>query len=295
MDLQQLEKIERGRGFLAALDQSGGSTPKALAEYGIGESQYSGEGEMFDRVHEMRTRVFTSPAFRGDRILGTILFEQTMDRQVDGQDTGAYLWGVKGVVPFLKVDKGLAQESDGVQLMKPVPAPDELLDRAAGKGMFGTKARSFIARANKDGIGAVVDQQFELAGRVLAKGLVPILEPEVDIHSPDKPKAEALLLEALLDRLETVDPPHLVMLKVSLPSADNFYGELVDHPRVLRLLALSGGYSRADACAILARNTGMIASFSRALAEGLSAQQSDDEFNRTLDASIQAIYEASRG
>ncbi len=293
MEPQQFDKVQRGRGFLAALDQSGGSTPKALAQYGIDESQYSTEAEMFDRVHEMRSRIFTSPAFRGDRLLGAILFEQTMDRQVDGRETGAYLWGVKGIVPFIKIDKGLAEESDGVQVMKPLPALEELLDRSVSKGMFGTKARSFIKLANKDGIRAVVDQQFQLARRVLAKGLVPILEPEIDIHSPDKPMAEALLLEALLDGLETVEPPHRVMLKVSLPSADNAYAELVDHPRVLRLVALSGGYSRAEACAILARNRGVIASFARALTEGLTAQQTDDSFNRTLDSSIEAIYQAS--
>jgi len=259
MNQEQFDKVRRGQGFIAALDQSGGSTPKALKLYGIDETQYSNEDEMFDLVHEMRTRIMTSPAFGGDRVLGAILFEQTMDRQVEGKDTGDYLWGVKGVVPFIKIDKGLADEADGVQVMKPMPGLDELLDRSAQKGMFGTKERSFIKRADKGGIGAVVDQQFEVARRVLDKGLVPIVEPEVDIKSPSKAEAEALL----------------------------------GHPNVLKVVALSGGYTRAEACAELARNTGVVASFSRALTEGLTAQQSDDEFDRVLDQSIQAIYEAS--
>jgi len=293
MNQEQFDKVRRGQGFIAALDQSGGSTPKALKLYGIDETQYSNEDEMFDLVHEMRTRIMTSPAFGGDRVLGAILFEQTMDRQVEGKDTGDYLWGVKGVVPFIKIDKGLADEADGVQVMKPMPGLDELLDRSAQKGMFGTKERSFIKRADKGGIGAVVDQQFEVARRVLDKGLVPIVEPEVDIKSPSKAEAEALLRDAILSGLESLAGDQRVMLKLSLPSEDNFYTDLVGHPNVLKVVALSGGYTRAEACAELARNTGVVASFSRALTEGLTAQQSDDEFDRVLDQSIQAIYEAS--
>jgi fructose-bisphosphate aldolase, class I len=293
MNQEQFDKVQRGDGFFAALDQSGGSTPKALMSYGIDSSRYANDAEMFDLVHEMRTRIVTSPAFGGDRIVGAILFEQTMDRQVEGRPTGDYLWGVRGVVPFIKIDKGLADEANGAQVMKPIPALDDLLERSAGMGMFGTKARSFIKLAARDGIHAVVDQQFDVGRRVLAAGLVPILEPEVDIHSPDKPKAEALLKEALLAGLETLNGQQRVMLKLSLPTDDNFYADLVDHPRVLRVLALSGGYTRDEACAILARNGGVIASFSRALVEGLTAQQSDDEFNRALDASIEEIYRAS--
>jgi fructose-bisphosphate aldolase, class I len=289
----QFDKVRQGRGFIAALDQSGGSTPKALRLYGIDESQYTTEAEMFDRIHEMRARIITSPAFGGDRVLGAILFEQTMDRQIEGRDSGDYLWGVKGVVPFIKIDKGLAEESDGVQIMKPIPGLDDLLDRSVQKGMFGTKERSFIRLASRDGIGAIVDQQFEVARRVLGKALVPILEPEIDIRSPEKPKAEAFLKEALLAGLGTLAGEQRVMLKLSLPSEDNFYAELVNHPRVLKVVALSGGYTRDEACALLARNHGVIASFSRALTEGLTAQQSDDEFNRELDSSIHAIYEAS--
>jgi len=235
----------------------------------------------------------TSPAFDGDRVLGAILFEQTMDRQVEGKDTGDYLWGVKGVVPFIKIDKGLAEESDGAQVMKPMPGLDELLDRSVQKGMFGTKERSFVKLADKGGIRAVVDQQFEVARQVLGKGLVPIIEPEVDIKSPGKAQAEVLLKDAILGGLGTLGGDQHVMLKLSLPSEDNFYADLVGHPNVLKVVALSGGYSRAEACARLARNTGVIASFSRALTEGLTAQQSDDEFDRVLDGSIQAIYEAS--
>ena len=293
MNQEQFDKVRRGQGFIAALDQSGGSTPKALKLYGIDEAQYSNDAEMFDLVHEMRTRIMTSPAFDGDRVLGAILFEQTMDRQVEGKDTGDYLWGVKGVVPFIKIDKGLAEESDGAQVMKPMPGLDELLDRSVQKGMFGTKERSFIKRADKGGIGAVVDQQFEVARQVLGKGLVPIIEPEVDIKSPGKAQAEVLLKDAILGGLGTLGGDQHVMLKLSLPSEDNFYADLVGHPNVLKVVALSGGYSRAEACARLARNTGVIASFSRALTEGLTAQQSDDEFDRVLDGSIQAIYEAS--
>ena len=293
MNQEQFDKVRRGQGFIAALDQSGGSTPKALKLYGIDETQYSNEDEMFDLVHEMRTRIMTSPAFDGDRVLGAILFEQTMDRQVEGKDTGDYLWGVKGVVPFIKIDKGLAEESDGAQVMKPMPGLDELLDRSVQKGMFGTKERSFVKLADKGGIRAVVDQQFEVARQVLGKGLVPIIEPEVDIKSPGKAQAEVLLKDAILGGLGTLGGDQHVMLKLSLPSEDNFYADLVGHPNVLKVVALSGGYSRAEACARLARNTGVIASFSRALTEGLTAQQSDDEFDRVLDGSIQAIYEAS--
>ena len=293
MNQEQFDKVRRGQGFIAALDQSGGSTPKALKLYGIDEAQYSNDAEMFDLVHEMRTRIMTSPAFDGDRVLGAILFEQTMDRQVEGKDTGDYLWGVKGVVPFIKIDKGLAEESDGAQVMKPMPGLDELLDRSVQKGMFGTKERSFIKLADKGGIRAVVDQQFEVARQVLGKGLVPIIEPEVDIKSPGKAQAEVLLKDAILGGLGTLGGDQHVMLKLSLPSEDNFYADLVGHPNVLKVVALSGGYSRAEACARLARNTGVIASFSRALTEGLTAQQSDDEFDHVLDESIQAIYEAS--
>jgi len=293
MNQEQFDKVRRGQGFIAALDQSGGSTPKALKLYGIDEAQYSNDAEMFDLVHEMRVRIMTSPAFDGDRVLGAILFEQTMDRQVEGKDTGDYLWGVKGVVPFIKIDKGLAEESDGAQVMKPMPGLDELLDRSVQKGMFGTKERSFVKLADKGGIRAVVDQQFEVARQVLGKGLVPIIEPEVDIKSPGKAQAEVLLKDAILGGLGTLGGDQHVMLKLSLPSEDNFYADLVGHPNVLKVVALSGGYSRAEACARLARNTGVIASFSRALTEGLTAQQSDDEFDRVLDGSIQAIYEAS--
>jgi fructose-bisphosphate aldolase class I len=293
MNQEQFDKVRRGRGFIAALDQSGGSTPKALKLYGIDEAQYSNEAEMFDLVHEMRTRIMTSPAFGGDRVLGAILFEQTMHRQVEGKDTGDYLWGVKGVVPFIKIDKGLTEESDGVQVMKPMPGLDDLLDSSVQKGMFGTKERSFIKRADKGGIGAVVDQQFAVARQVLGKGLVPVIEPEVDIKSPSKAEAEALLKDAILSALDALAGDQHVMLKLSVPSEDNFYANLVDHPNVLKVVALSGGYTRAEACAKLARNQGVIASFSRALTEGLTAQQSDDEFDHVLDESIQAIYEAS--
>jgi fructose-bisphosphate aldolase, class I len=293
MNQQQLEKAREGKGFIAALDQSGGSTPKALKLYGVGEDEYAGEEEMFDRIHEMRTRIITSPSFTGDRILGAILFEQTMDRQIEGQDTGDYLWSVKGVVPFLKVDKGLADEVDSAQVMKPMPDLAELLDRAVAKGMFGTKMRSVIKDANAAGVDAVVDQQFEVGGQILGAGLVPIIEPEVDIHSPHKAEAEALLKAAILDRLGQVADDQQVMLKLTIPDEDGFYADLIAHPKVLRVVALSGGYSREDANERLARNPGLIASFSRALTEGLSAQQSDEEFDATLDTSIKAIYEAS--
>lgn len=293
MNQEQLEKVKAGGGFIAALDQSGGSTPKALKLYGVEESEYSGDAEMFDRIHEMRSRIITSPSFTGERVLGAILFEQTMDRQVEGLDTGEFLWSQKGVVPFLKVDQGLADEADGVQLMKPMSGLDTLLDRGVAKGMFGTKMRSVIKEANEAGVAAIVDQQFEVGNQILAKGLVPILEPEVDINSPSKAEAEAQLLANVLRRLEGHPADQPVMFKVTLPVEDGFYGELVDHPKVLRVVALSGGYSRDEANEKLSRNHGVIASFSRALTEGLSAQQSAEDFDRTLDETIEGIYKAS--
>jgi fructose-bisphosphate aldolase class I len=293
MDQQQLEKVRDAKGFIAALDQSGGSTPKALKLYGVGDDAYGNEAEMFDRIHEMRSRIMISPSFTGDRILGAILFEMTMDREVEGRPTPDYLWAVKGVVPFLKVDKGLADEVDGAQVMKPMPGLDELLARAVAKGVFGTKMRSVIKLANRAGVDAVVDQQFEVARQILAAGLVPIIEPEVDIHSPEKAEAEALLKAALERQLATLGADQLVMFKLTLPEVDGFYDELVAHPNVLRVVALSGGYSREDANDRLARNKGVTASFSRALTEGLNAQQSDAEFDALLDSSIKSIYEAS--
>ena len=290
---EQFEKMRSDRGFIAALDQSGGSTPKALGLYGINEDSYSGDEQMFDLVHEMRSRLVTSPAFTGDRVLGAILFEMTMDREIEDLGAAAYLWDVKRVVPFLKVDKGLADEVNGAQVMKPMPDLDALLSRAKDKGVFGTKMRSVIKLANKAGIQAVVDQQIEVGRQILAAGLVPIIEPEVDIHSPEKAGAETLLKEALLDRLASLIDDEVVMLKLTLPEEDDFYADLVSHPRVLRVVALSGGYSRDDANALLARNHGVVASFSRALTEGLTAQQSDTEFNAALDASIESIYRAS--
>jgi fructose-bisphosphate aldolase class I len=293
MNKDQFEKVAAGQGFIAALDQSGGSTPKALKLYGIEESAYSNEAEMFDLIHEMRSRIITSPSFNGDRVLGAILFEQTMDRQIEGKDTGDYLWGVKQVVPFLKIDKGLADEANGAQVMKPMPDLDALLERAAKKGMFGTKERSVIKLADAEGVKAVVDQQFQVGLQVLRHGLVPIIEPEVDIKSPQKAEAEGLLKAGILRHLEHLKGDQHVMLKLTLPEEDNFYSDVVDHPNVLKVVALSGGYSRAEANARLARNKGVIASFSRALTEGLSAQQSDKDFDATLDATIQSIYEAS--
>ena len=293
MNREQFEKMKSDRGFIAALDQSGGSTPKALGLYGIDEGSYSGDEQMFDLVHQMRSRIVTSPAFTGDRVVGAILFEMTMGREIEGQGTAAYLWDVKKVVPFLKVDKGLADEVDGAQVMKPMPDLDALLARAKDKGVFGTKMRSVIKLANKAGIQSVADQQFEIGRQILAAGLVPIIEPEVDIHSPEKAAAETLLKEALLDRLASLIDDEVVMLKLTLPEEDDFYADLVSHPRVLRVVALSGGYSRDDANARLARNHGVVASFSRALTEGLTAQQSDAEFNAALDASIESIYRAS--
>jgi fructose-bisphosphate aldolase class I len=293
MNDEQLEKVRHGKGFIAALDQSGGSTPKALQLYGVGPDAYSNDEEMFERMHEMRTRIMTSPSFTGDRVLGAILFEDTMDRQVEGKDTPGYLWGVKRVVPFLKVDQGLADEADGVQLMKQISGLDALLERAVAKGIFGTKMRSVIKLADPAGVDAVVEQQFEVGRQILGHGLVPIIEPEVDIHSPQKADAEELLKTAISARLDTLDDGQGVMLKLTLPEQDDFYAEFVADPRVVRVVALSGGYSRDEANERLARNHGVIASFSRALTEGLSAQQTDEEFDATLDAAIKAIYEAS--
>lgn len=293
MNAEQFEKIKKGRGFIAALDQSGGSTPKALKLYGVEESAYSNDEEMFDRIHEMRTRIITSRSFNGDRVVGAILFENTMDRQIEGRDTADYLWNVKQVVPFLKIDKGLEDEANGVQLMKPMPGLDDLLKRAAAKGIFGTKERSVIKSADAAGVEAIVEQQFEVGRQVLSHGLVPILEPEVDIHAADKAEAEALLKAAILSRLDSLGDDQYVMFKVTLPEQDNLYQEVIDHPSVLKVVALSGGYSRQEANDRLSRNNGVIASFSRALTEGLSAQQSDDDFDATLDATIGSIYEAS--
>jgi len=292
-DQQQLQKMKSSPGFIAALDQSGGSTPHALRDYGIKEDAWSNEDEMFALVHQMRTRLITSPSFTGERIVGAILFENTMDREIQGQPTADYLWNVKNVVPFLKVDKGLATEQDGVQLMKAIPQLAGLLDKATSKRIFGTKMRSFIKQANPAGIKQIVNQQIELAAQIIAVGLVPIVEPEVDIHCPEKAKAEALLKSAILKELDQLPAGQLVMLKLTLPEQDDFYADCVRHPSVLRVVALSGGYSREEANARLRRNHGIIASFSRALVEGLSAQQSAAEFNAELDRSIQSIYEAS--
>jgi fructose-bisphosphate aldolase class I len=290
---QQLEKIRNAPGFIAALDQSGGSTPKALGHYGISADAWSNDEEMFDIVHQMRTRIITSPAFNGDRILGAILFENTMDREIEGQPTAAYLWNVKNVVPFLKVDKGLAEENYGVQLMKPMPELDALLEKATAAGIFGTKMRSVIKHANAAGIAANVDQQFEIGRRIFAAGLVPIIEPEVDINCPDKAAAEDILHDELIAHLNALNDDETVMLKLTLPEKDNLYADCIAHPNVARVVALSGGYSRDEANERLSRQHGMVASFSRALAEGLSAEQSDDEFNATLDASIASIAAAS--
>ena len=289
----QLEKIGTGRGFFAALDQSGGSTPKALAEYGIERDRYRSDAEMFDLVHAMRTRVLTSPAFDGSRILAAILFEQTMERDVNGVPTARYLWDEKNVVPILKVDKGLAPEQDGVQLMKPIDTLDELLERANRHQIFGTKMRSVIHDADEAGIAAIVDQQFEYADRIRAVGLVPIIEPEVSIVSPHKEQAEMLLRDAIAKHVEALPEGALVMLKITIPTRPGLYGELAADPRVLRIVALSGGYSRDEACALLARDPTLIASFSRALLEGLTESQTDEEFNGQLESSIEQIYQAS--
>jgi len=290
---EQLEKTRTAPGFLAALDQSGGSTPKALRAYGVEDSEWSGDDEMFDRVHQMRTRIITSPAFDGDRILGAILFEDTMDREIEGRPTADYLWQEKRIVPFLKVDKGLAAAEDGVQLMKPIPDLNPLLERARGKNVFGTKMRSVVKQADRAGIDAIVKQQFDIGRQILATGLVPILEPEVDIRSPTKAEAEALLKAAILEQLDTLGPDDQIMLKLTLPEQDDLYADVIAHPNVLKVVALSGGYSREEANERLARNKGLVASFSRALVEGLTAAQSDREFNEALDASIESIYRAS--
>ncbi len=292
---QQTEKFRAHTGaFIAALDQSGGSTPKALKLYGVSENAWSNEDEMYALVHEMRTRIITSPAFNGDRILAAILFENTMDRDILGKPTADYLWENKNVVPILKVDKGLEAEANGVQLMKPMPGLDALLAKAKSKNIYGTKMRSVIKQANSDGINAIVRQQFDIGRQIVAAGLVPIIEPEVDIHCPQKAEAEAMLKAAILAELNQLGPDQLVMLKLTLPEEDNLYADCIKHPNVLKVVALSGGYSREEANERLARQNGMVASFSRALAEGLSAQQSDDDFNAMLDASIQSIFEASR-
>ncbi|HRN60406.1 MAG TPA: fructose bisphosphate aldolase [Chiayiivirga sp.] len=290
---QQRDKIASGQGFIAALDQSGGSTPKALRLYGIEESAYSGEAEMFALVHRMRERIVTSPAFNGERIVGAILFERTMDDDFGGKSAVEFLWKDKGVVPFLKIDKGLMDEADGVQLMKPNPGLDALLARAKAKGVFGTKERSVIKANNPSGIAAVLDQQFEVARQVLAAELVPIIEPEVDIKAADKAAIEVEMKQGLLARLDTIDPATPVMLKLTLPSVDGFFKDLVEHPSVLKVVALSGGYSREKSNELLAKNPGVIASFSRALTEGLSAQQDEAAFNQALDAAIESIYRAS--
>jgi fructose-bisphosphate aldolase, class I len=289
----QFEKVGTGHGFFAALDQSGGSTPKALEEYGVGRDRYSSDAEMFDLVHAMRTRVLTSPAFDGSRVLAAILFEQTMERDVNGVPTARYLWDEKNVVPFLKVDKGLAPEQDDVQLMKPIDTLDDLLQRANRHQIFGTKMRSVIKDANEAGIAAIVDQQFDYASRILAAGLVPIMEPEVSIYSPHKEQAETMLRDTIAKHIEALPQDATVMLKITIPTQPGLYGELASDPRVLRIVALSGGYSRDEACALLARDPTLIASFSRALLEGLTESQTDEEFNARLEASIEQIYQAS--
>jgi len=293
MNQEMLSKMKSGKGFIAALDQSGGSTPKALKLYGIDETSYSNESEMFDRIHEMRTRLITSPAFNGERVIGAILFEMTMDRSIDGLGSAEYLWQRKHVVPFLKVDNGLADEVDGVQLMKPIPQLGARIESANRHGVFGTKMRSVINLANSSGIRSIVAQQFEFGKEIIAGGLVPIIEPEVNIKSAEKQEAEAILKQELLEFVSSLSADQNIMLKLSLPTEADLYKELVAHPRVVRVVALSGGYSRDEANALLSRNHGVIASFSRALTEGLTAQQSDSEFNAALDRTIQSIYEAS--
>jgi fructose-bisphosphate aldolase, class I len=293
MDTQMLDQIAKGQGFIAALDQSGGSTPKALAQYGVPADAYATDEEMFDLVHRMRTRIIASPAFTGERILGAILFEGTMDREIDGVPSATYLWQTKGVVPFVKVDKGLADEADGVQLMKPMPDLDALLTRAREGGLFGTKMRSVVTRADAGGIERIVAQQFEVGQRILDAGLVPILEPEVDIHSPDKADAETLLRERIETHLGQLPDGRQVMLKLSIPTVDGFYTSLIEHPNVLRVVALSGGYSRGEANERLARNPGLIASFSRALIGDLAADQPDEVFHAALETAVNTIYEAS--
>jgi len=293
LNTEQLEKMKNGKGFIAALDQSGGSTPKALKLYGIEESAYSGEEEMFDLVHQMRTRIIKSPSLNAERTLGAILFDMTMERTIDGKGTAEYLWENKKIVPFLKIDNGLAAEENGVQVMKAIPELDDRLARANGHKVFGTKMRSVIKLANRKGIQQIVDQQFEIGKKILAAGLVPIIEPEVDINSHEKEQAEGILKLEILDQLNKLKENQNVMLKLTLPSQDNFYSDLVAHPRVIRVVALSGGYARDEANKMLAKNNGVIASFSRALTEGLSAQQSDKEFDDALDKAVQGIFEAS--
>jgi fructose-bisphosphate aldolase, class I len=293
MNTEMLDKVAKGQGFVAALDQSGGSTPKALAQYGVTQDAYTTDEEMFDLVHEMRTRIITSPAFTGERVLAAILFEGTMDRQIEGMPSAAYLWRSRNVVPFVKVDKGLADEADGVQLMKPMPELDALLERATEQGVFGTKMRSVIKLADREGIEGIVAQQFEVGRRILDAGLMPILEPEVDIHSPEKADAEGILLERITTHLEQLPHDQQIMLKLSIPTADGYYTPLIEHPKVLRVVALSGGYSRDEANERLARNPGLIASFSRALIGDLSAQQTEEAFDAALDTAISSIYEAS--
>jgi fructose-bisphosphate aldolase class I len=290
---EQFQKIKSAQGFIAALDQSGGSTPKALQRYGVAESAYTNDAEMYDLIHAMRTRIITSPVFNGQRILGSILFEMTMDRQIMGMGSAEYLWKEKGVVPFLKVDKGLAEEVDGARVMAPMPDLDAVLARAISHGVFGTKMRSVIRLGDETGVGAVVRQQFEVGRHIIGAGLVPIIEPEIDIHSPEKAQAEVLLKAALLAEIAQLGADEFIMLKLTLPDEDDFYTELVEHPNVLRVVALSGGYTRAEANALLARNHGVVASFSRALTEGLTAQQSQEEFDAALDASIESIFQAS--
>ncbi len=289
----QLQKVKTAPGFIAALDQSGGSTPKALGLYGVGEDAWSNDEEMFDVVHQMRTRIITSPSLGGYRFLGAILFENTMDRDIEGQSTASYLWNVKNVAPFLKVDKGLADEVDGAQVMKPMPDLPALLEKAKTNGIFGTKMRSVIKQANPAGVKAVVDQQFEIGKQIIAAGFVPIIEPEVDIHCPNKADAEGLLHDAIMEHLNNLGGDDLVMLKLTLPEKDNLYADCIAHPNVVRVVALSGGYSREEANERLTRNNGMVASFSRALSEGLKVQQTQEEFDAMLDESIGAIAAAS--
>ena len=290
---QYLKKIEENDGFIAALDQSGGSTPKALRLYGVGESEYSNDREMFDKIHEMRSRIVTSPSFSGDRILGAILFEKTMNLEISGKGSAQYLWQEKQVVPFLKVDKGLDEENNGVQLMKPIPGLEELLRQAIKKEVFGTKMRSVIKNANENGVAAIVKQQFEIAKKIIAAKLVPIIEPEVDIHCETKSEAEQMLLKHLMDNIEQLASDQKVMLKLTIPNENNLFTPCINHPSVVKVFALSGGYTREEANGLLARNSGMVASFSRALTEGLSAQQTDEEFNLMLDSSIESIYRVS--
>ena len=290
---EQLEKIKTARGFIAALDQSGGSTPRALASYGISEDEWSGQDEIFDAVHEMRTRIITMPAFSGDRVIGAILFEGTMDRDVQGLPTGTYLWAAKQIVPFLKIDKGLAPVENGVQLMRSIPSLELTLERARAMGIFGTKMRSVVKEANTEGIQEIIEQQLEVGKQIVRHGLIPILEPEVDIHCPEKGEVEKILLDSLMLGLDSLVENEKMMLKLTLPEVNGFYAPCIEHPNVLKVVALSGGYSRDEANRRLAHQPKMIASFSRALVEGLSAQQSDEEFNTGLDASIQSIYQSS--